>query len=144
MNKFIYILIFVFAFNFVYSDEQKTENSDVNQNKQKTEEPAPDETDSVLQQPGVDLAALQNYLIYPEKAKKDGIEGRVILRVLVDTDGSVRKALIQHSDSKLLNQAAIDAVKETKFTPALKNGKPIMVWVSIPINFKLKEKEKKK
>lgn len=104
----------------------------------KVEEPAPDEFIPVEKQPGIDLVELQKTVVYPEMAKKAGIEGRVILRVLVDTDGSVRKVMVQHSDSKMLNQAAVDAVQKATFTPAIQNNQPVMVWVSIPINFKLR------
>lgn len=103
------------------------------------EEPAPDEFIPVEKEPGVDLAKLQKMIIYPDLARRAGVEGSVVLRVLVDKDGTVKKSLIEFSENELLNQAAIDAVnKYGKFTPAIQNNEPIMCWVSIPIRFKLR------
>ena len=113
------------------------ESEDLNvQTKEK--EPAPDEFIPVEKQPYTDMSELQKSVVYPDMARKAGIEGRVVLRVLVEKDGSVRKVLVQQSDSQLLNQAAIDAVEKATFTPAQQNGNPVMVWVSIPVKFSLR------
>jgi TonB family protein len=107
-------------------------------NVKKVEEPAMDEFIPVEKQPQTDMAELQKSVVYPEMAKKAGIEGKVTLRVLVDTDGSVRKVAVIQTDSQLLVQAAKDAVSKAVFTPAIQNNQPVMVWVSIPITFKLR------
>lgn len=92
----------------------------------------------VEKEPYVDLAELQKKVIYPEMARRAGIEGRVIIRVYVDKTGKPVKYKIEATDSQMLNQAAIDAVMKTTFTPAIQNGQPIGCWVTIPIQFKLK------
>ncbi|TSA17797.1 energy transducer TonB [bacterium] len=74
---------------------------------------------------------------YPEAAKKDKVEGTVWLKTLVDVQGKVTKVEIQKSDAEMLNQAAVDAVKQWVFKPAVMEGKPVAVWVSIPFRFKL-------
>jgi protein TonB len=107
--------------------------------KVKEKEPEPDEFIPVEKEPTVDYARLQSLVVYPDLAKRAGIEGRVVLRVLVDKDGSVRKLFIEASENELLNQAALDAVKAYgRFKPAIQNQEPIMCWISIPIQFRLR------
>jgi protein TonB len=102
------------------------------------EEPGIDEFIPVEKQPDVDLAELQKKVEYPDMARRAGIEGTVIIRVLVDKDGSARRMVVQSSDSELLNEAAKKAVKKATFTPAIQNNEPVMCWVSIPIKFQLR------
>ncbi len=92
----------------------------------------------VEKEPGVDLAELQKRVVYPDMARQAGIEGRVIIRVYVDKHGKPVKTEVQMTASQMLNQAAIDAIMKTTFTPAIQNKQPIGCWVSIPINFKLR------
>lgn len=92
----------------------------------------------VESEPNVDLEALMKKIVYPETARRAGVEGRVIVRVLVGKDGKPMKSKIQTSESSLLEQAALDAVSKTIFVPAIQNGQPTTCWVSIPIQFRLK------
>jgi TonB family protein len=103
-------------------------------------EEAPDinEFIPVEKEPQIDLVELQKRIVYPEVARKAGIEGQVIVRVLVNKDGKPKQAVIQHSDSQMLDQSAKDAVMKSVFTPAIQNGQPIICWVSIPIKFRLR------
>jgi periplasmic protein TonB len=73
---------------------------------------------------------------YPDLARSSNIEGKVTVNVLVGTDGRVLKWEIA-SGVPVLNEAAIEAVKQYLFKPALANNKPVAVWVAVPINFKL-------
>jgi len=95
-------------------------------------------------QPVGGFAALQKNLIYPEKARKKGIEGVVVLHVLIGKNGRVLQAKVLKSLNDELNSAAIQAIKKTKWKPALqkKDGKeiPVSVWVSIPVVFRLHKK----
>jgi protein TonB len=75
--------------------------------------------------------------VYPELAKKAGIEGTVVVKVLVNTKGDVEKVEVLKSHP-LLDEAAIDAAKQFKFKPGKQRDKFVKVWVSIPFNFKLK------
>jgi TonB family protein len=91
-------------------------------------------------EPQVDLKRLQRYIVYPELALKAGIDGKVVVRVLIDTVGNIRKINIEYTDNVMLNDAAIQAVKDYGlFIPAIVKGKPIICWVSIPITFRFKE-----
>lgn len=105
---------------------------------QKEADPDIDEFIPVEKEPYIDLSDLQRRIVYPEMARKAGIEGQVVVRVLVGKNGKPKKVVIQQSDSQMLNQAAIDAVMSSTFTPAIQNGQPITCWVSIPIRFKLR------
>ncbi|HRP01721.1 MAG TPA: energy transducer TonB [Candidatus Kapabacteria bacterium] len=105
----------------------------------KEAEPAPDDFIPVEKEPGVDLGKLQKSIVYPDLARRANVEGRVVVRVLVGSDGRARKYFIESSDHELLNQAALDAIKNYGlFTPAIQNGNAITCWVSIPITFRLR------
>lgn len=92
--------------------------------------------------PSLDMVAFQKRLVYPDIARRAEIEGKVIVRVLVGTEGTPKKVLVLDSDSKIFDQAVIDAVIQSKFKPAKIDGKPVKCWVSIPVTFKLKEEKK--
>lgn len=71
---------------------------------------------------------------YPEFAREAQIRGKVTLHVLVNTEGRVRDIRVIHGVTGL-NEAAVDAVKRWVFRPATSGGKPVAVWVEIPIDF---------
>ena len=79
---------------------------------------------------------------YPEIAKRAGITGKVFVKVLVDKNGSPKKAIVIKSDSELFNPSAVDAAMKSKFTPAINKGEAIAVWIVLPYRFSLGEKEK--
>ncbi|OGU15328.1 MAG: hypothetical protein A2475_16445 [Ignavibacteria bacterium RIFOXYC2_FULL_35_21] len=93
---------------------------------------------AVEKEPYIDLAELQKKIVYPEMARRAGIEGKVIVRVYVGKDGKPVKTLIESSDNELLDNAAKIAIMKSVFTPAIQNGSPVSLWVSIPINFRLR------
>lgn len=113
------------------SDNKKVENV------QQEYIPPPDEFIPVEIQPQIDLVELQKRIDYPEMAKRAGISGKVIIRVWVTKDGKPKKAEVLKSDSKMLNDAALKAVQESTFTPAIQNNKSVGCWVTIPIVFTL-------
>lgn len=83
-------------------------------------------------------------VVYPEEAKKAGVEGIVYVQVLVDKQGKVTKVKVAKSDSKVLEKAAVDAAKQWTFSPGLsKEKKPVAVWVTLPFKFKLAEGKEK-
>lgn len=82
--------------------------------------------------------ALQKAVQYPSTAKAEGRTGRVLLKVFIDEHGDVTEHEILKSAFADLDSAAIAATKSIKFNPAMKNDKPIGVWVTIPLDFKLK------
>lgn len=76
--------------------------------------------------------------IYPEEARKAKIKGVVILRVRIDEKGVVQQILVKKSENSMLNQPAIDAVKQWEYEPLLLEGKPTPVVFDVTIAFKLK------
>lgn len=76
--------------------------------------------------------------VYPEKARKEGIQGVVIIEATTDKKGNVIQAKILKSESSLLNQPAVDAVRQWKYEPMYKDGKPVGVTFTVNIMFKLK------
>lgn len=75
--------------------------------------------------------------VYPDIARKAGLQGTVIVKLWIDKEGKVRKAQILKSDSDVFNQPAIDAAMQFVFTPALQRDKPVPVWLSMPFKFRL-------
>ncbi len=73
---------------------------------------------------------------YPDLAREAGIDGTVLVQALVDKNGKVRDVKVQKS-IPMLDQAAVDAVKQWTFKPALSNNKPVAVWVAVPVKFSL-------
>lgn len=75
--------------------------------------------------------------VYPELARKADVEGTVVVRALIGTDGTVVDALVVEG-VPMLDAAALDAVRKARFKPALQQHRPVAVWVSIPIRFRLR------
>lgn len=73
---------------------------------------------------------------YPEWAREAGVTGRVLLRVLVGSDGRVRRVEVQEG-VRGLSESARDGVARWVFRPAKANGKPVSVWVALPVVFRL-------
>lgn len=71
---------------------------------------------------------------YPEFAIDAQIEGHVLVRVLVGTDGTARR-VIAMDGSKILIAAAVEAVQRWKLEPGRAHGEPVEVWVEIPVYF---------
>jgi len=103
-------------------------------------EPEPDIEDfvSAEKDPQYDEGALAKRVKYPEMAKRNGIEGIVLVGVLVGKDGRIEKVQVIESENEILEAAALSAVKETAFTPAQQNGQPVRVWARVPIRFTLR------
>lgn len=76
---------------------------------------------------------------YPEEAKKNKVEGVVVLEVTIGTDGGIVDVAVLEDPDSRLTQAAISAVKRWKFRPALDpSGKPVSVHSAVTLRFKLK------
>ena len=83
------------------------------------------------------IQAIQSKIIYPEIAKRAGVEGKVYVLAFVDEKGDVTNVKIIKGLGAGLDEAALNAVKQTKFKPGKQRGKPVKVQVSIPIVFRL-------
>ena len=101
--------------------------------------PGINDTYLVDKEPELNYSDLVKNIVYPSDVKLKGIEGKTIVRALIDEDGNVEAAEIDStSNNKDLDKEAINAVKKTKFTPAMNKGKTVPCWISVPINFKLR------
>ena len=75
---------------------------------------------------------------YPEKAKADGTEGRVIVSFVVEKDGSVTDAQVRRGVSDEVDAEALRVVQGMpQWKPGMVEGKPVRVNYNLPINFKL-------
>ncbi|MEC9306787.1 MAG: energy transducer TonB [Candidatus Neomarinimicrobiota bacterium] len=76
---------------------------------------------------------------YPEIAQEAGIEGVVIVQAFIDKKGRVKETLILKGVPNTgLDEAAMEAIRKTRFRPAKQRERAVGVWISIPVNFKLK------
>jgi protein TonB len=72
---------------------------------------------------------------YPPEAQERGVRGTVPVMALVGTDGSVRNTRVVWSIPGL-EDAAVTAVQGWRFKPAIAGGRPVPVWVTIPVSFR--------
>lgn len=87
-------------------------------------------------------AALINWIYtnvqYPDEAKQKGIQGRVIVRFVIDEKGNVTDPVIVRSADPLLDRAAFEVVSKCPaWSPGLQGGEPVKVSFVVPINFAL-------
>jgi len=82
------------------------------------------------------LKALQETVNYPERAKKAGIEGRVMVQFVVDRSGHVTDPTVIQGVHKLLNEAALAAVKQQTFRPGRTDGEAVAVQMVLPVTFR--------
>ena len=83
------------------------------------------------------MNSLREAVQYPDFAKKAGIEGRVIVQFVVDKEGNVTNPKVVRGVHKMLNEAAVEAVKKQKFTPGKQRGEAVKVQMSLPVTFRL-------
>lgn len=95
---------------------------------------------------------------YPANARKLGVEATIWLKMVINEKGEASKIVVfksnlsnnegKNSENQTpskevsvaldsLNAAAVATAKQWKFTPAVLNGKPTKVWVTIPFKFRL-------
>jgi protein TonB len=86
--------------------------------------------------------ALRNFISqnvkYPDKAKKQGVQGKVFVSFVINKKGEVRNAKIERGVSPEIDKEAIRVIKSMpKWTPGKEKGKPAKVQFTVPINFAL-------
>jgi protein TonB len=74
---------------------------------------------------------------YSEEARKAKYQGVVVLWLIVGPDGRPRDMKVARSLGMGLDQKAIEAVRQWKFEPAMKDGKPVAVQINVEVNFRL-------
>lgn len=88
------------------------------------------------------LESVQRMIVYPEIAKKAGIEGRVFVQFIIDEKGNVTNPVVLKGIGGGCDEAALEAVKKAKFKPGKQRGRPVRVQYSIPIVFRLSAAER--
>jgi periplasmic protein TonB len=74
---------------------------------------------------------------YPQMAKIARVQGPVVLAAVIGKDGSIQNLRVVSTASPLLNQAAVEAVKQWRYRPYILNGEPVEVDTTITVNFTL-------
>jgi periplasmic protein TonB len=92
-----------------------------------------------LPEPIGGIGAIQNLVIYPEIAKRAGVEGTVFVEAFVDENGIVTRTSVVKGIGAGCDEAAMSAVQKTKFKPGKQRGKAVKVRMSIPIRFRLQK-----
>lgn len=82
------------------------------------------------------IKGLQSKIVYPEIAKRVGIEGKVIVQAIVDETGKVVSVSTIKGIGSGCDEVAMDAVLKSKFTPGKQRGKTVKTQVTIPIVFR--------
>lgn len=81
---------------------------------------------------------ISNNIRYPKIARKRNIEGDVLVKFVIEKDGSIGEVTILESANTLLNDEAIRVVKAMpKWNPGNRDGEPLRIYYSIPIKFRL-------
>lgn len=89
--------------------------------------------------PRFDAAYLDNPAPhYPPMSRRMGEQGKVMLRVLVNADGSASQVQLKSTSGSIrLDQSALDTVKRWRFIPAKQGTEAVTAWVLVPISFTL-------
>lgn len=97
------------------------------------------EPEPVIEPPKFGAAYLHNPApSYPPLARRLGEQGRVLLRVLVSSNGDADTVALEDSSGfSKLDEAAIQAVKKWRFIPAKRSNQPISAYVLVPVKFSL-------
>jgi len=74
---------------------------------------------------------------YPEAARQEGIEGELRLHFFVNEEGMAERIQVEKSLHPLTDTAAVRALRSVRFRPALDEGEPVPVWMSLPVRFRL-------
>lgn len=124
------LMMLVLLFSFMTSTAQTKKNNMVF-----------DVVEVMPQFPGGQIAMMK-YIMenikYPKQAMKEGIQGRVTVRFIVEKDGSISDVKPILSVHPLLNKEAVRVVESMpKWTPGKHNGKPVRVRFNLPVMFKL-------
>jgi protein TonB len=151
--KILFFTVLLMHFSLVLSAQNTTEDN-IALPPVPVDEAAQEETFVIVEQmpefPG-GQAALMKYLSsnikYPDECRKMGIEGKVYVKFVVDKTGSITdtKLLRGVPDGKLLENEAIRVIKTMpKWKPGNQSGKPVSVYFTLPISFKLNSEVEKK
>jgi protein TonB len=115
--------------------------------KEEVKKPEPEKIFTAVEQnpefPGGQAALLKfvsSHIQYPQAAADEGIEGKVMVRFVVDSKGKVGQVSVVRGVNKALDAEAVRVCRMLpNFTPGRQNGQPVSVWYTLPVTFKLQK-----
>ena len=125
LKKTLFLLLFFLSFNsfgFIYTDLQSAEYLAF------AEE---------MPEPIGGLPAIYKFIEYPEVAKQAGLQGKVYVLAFINENGDVDDVKVLKGIGGGCDEATVEAIKKTKFSPGKTGGKPAKVKMSLQIQFKL-------
>jgi protein TonB len=125
--------VVIFASAFLFAQQAGSEGSGATSETQKA---APSQRVRVSQGVMSGLLSSRVQPTYPEDAKQAGIQGKVVLKALIDKEGNVEDVQLM-SGPEQLAPAAIEAVKQWRYKPYRMNGEPVNVETQVLVNFSL-------
>lgn len=83
--------------------------------------------------------SLQKLIQYPDSAYANGIEGEVIVTVVVNEEGLVEDPVVKRGIGGGCDEEALRVVRQARFTPGISQGNPVKIRMSIPVTFELRK-----
>jgi protein TonB len=84
------------------------------------------------------LPISQDYPPYPEDAKRNQLEDQVIVRYVIGKNGRVTDVqILDHAHEPMFDKVTVEAIKQWRFRPMIKDGKPVEVVHDLAVNFQL-------
>jgi len=96
----------------------------------------------VMPMPEGGIEAIMKNVVYPKDAAKAGKEGIVFVSTIISEKGVPGALTVEKSADKQLDEAAVAAIRKTRFTPGKIDGKNVRVKITIPVSFKLSKENK--
>jgi len=87
--------------------------------------------------PAGGMQAIQQIIRYPDKARRDNLQGTVVLSFLVTADGEVSDIEIQQSAAAVIDYEIVRVLLNTDFEPATRDGEPYTADITFPVTFRL-------
>ena len=132
--KKLFLMSVMALFCLMTANAQKTEVPQTNQKVETIVEQMPEYPGG---KPAL-ISYIQNNIKYPQDAAKQGVHGRVVLKFVVETDGSISDIEVIKSVFPSLDAEGLRLVKSMpKWTPGKQDGKPVRVRYILPISFNL-------
>lgn len=76
---------------------------------------------------------IRSSMKYPQMEKDNHISGKVVIRFVVEADGTVRNTMVVKSASPSIDKEVMRVLKTLRFAPAVQQGKPVRVYYNLPI-----------
>jgi TonB family protein len=97
---------------------------------------------------GGDLLTFRNWvfqnIVYPKKAQKNGIQGRVLVQFVIDTQGTITEINVLQTPDNSLSDEVVRILKSSpKWTPGIQDGKAVRVKYTLPVDFRIEGNDAK-